>query len=169
MASDSHRADGLTSCSSADSHRADRVSPDTTGQASSSRGAPQPASSSGSGNFSVFVNALSGEVRYCGSLEEFYDRIRAAEGQEPPIAVGGWVRRHFVGALTGRSRKAQATFIRGLRESQRLAVEDYKGEQWCKTLPPRDLAPPPGGAGFEYTSRSSCIGPGSTRREGALS
>ena len=29
MASDSHRADGLTSCSSADSHRAARVSPDT--------------------------------------------------------------------------------------------------------------------------------------------
>ena len=148
MASDSHRADGLTSCSSADSHRADRVSPDTTGQASSSHGAPQPASSSGSGNFSVFVNALSGEVRYCGSLEEFYDRIRAAEGQEPPIAVGGWVRRHFVGALTRRSRKAQAAFIRGLREGGRLVVEDYAGEQWCKTLPPRDLAPPPGGRGL---------------------
>ena len=95
----------------------------------------------------MFVNALSGEVRYCGSLEEFYDQIRAAEGQEPPIAEGGWVRRHFVRALTGRSRKAQAAFIRGLRESQRLAVEDYKGEQWCKTLPPRDLAPPTRGCG----------------------
>ena len=117
----------------------------------------------------VVANVFSRKVKRCDSAEEFYDRIRAAEDQQPLIAVGGWVRRHFVGALTGRSRKAQAAFIRELREGERLAMENYEGEQWCKTLPPRDLAPPPGGAGFEYTSRSSCIGPGSTRREGALS
>ena len=127
-----------------------------------SRGAPQPASSSGSGNFSVFVNALSGEVRYCNSLEEFYDRIRAAEGQEPPIAVGGWVRRHFVGALTRRSRKAQAAFIRELREGGRLVAEDYAGEQWCKTLPPRYPAPPPGGRGLSTRADPAASAQGPT-------
>ena len=96
----------------------------------------------------MFVNALSGEVRYCGSLEEFYDQIRAAEGLEPPIAEGGWVRRRFVRALTGRSRKAQAAFIRELREGGRLVVEDYAGEQWCKTLAQRDPAPSPEGRGL---------------------
>ena len=91
----------------------------------------------------VVANVFSQEVKICDIAEEFYDRIRAAEDQRPPIAVGGWVRRHFVAACTGMGRKAQAKAIRQLRDKGLLAVAEYKGEQWCQTLPRRtELAPP---------------------------